>query len=1316
MTPNLRHPVSRPRSLQGQILDCAEGLQTSQDIFEEIFVEDQTCSTCRPDHTTSVKMSSSSKNPFRKRPRSKSEKIDKPPKTTFNDLATAYSSIRGGEPAGFSKSSPTSRIRIISIYIIPSNSFLLDTPLPSSPLPAHQRPKIRRSRSFSQFTTEMSLSDGNAFIPFYQIGSLDSKFPSKSESPVQEKFAVPPSRLHMSWSAFAAAHPHLTEQELGEIKAAWPNLPQEYFGNVNEPTSNTPRSTGSAPSSARRRSASLRALDFPSQFNESLSDPFVDCLSGSTTGRGYTSGEIPVSPGTNGSEVFMSSPLHQVTTLEGEDAAGDSLPQGSDSYDWSPRPSDEVISTLPYQPRTPRVPHNTPNLLPTLPPDLSLPPSPPSGVPRNTPHINVDPSFTTFERSGSYGQTRNLLELNSSSPRMPRGVSRDTHSFLSSSPQVGTSSDEPRNEKLRPGADSQHDIGLDSSSKSLARVSWISSDGSRGSRMLSDQETQELQDRIRKGFEMRSLSSKRSSTGEPALGFYTEEFQHTGSLSVSYPEELDSFVNQESNDSVVYCMGPAGHKCDATCPYIISLRTQEARRAARTYAGPSQEIEPHSSSLEHKLSEEIEDDDWVTEALSQPAGYHDHNEKTKGAGSSLADNSDIGNLSSPRRRPLPLRTPLVHPAHPRYAHTYSVLKDKKSGEDVLIPEYKYGGAAFPYRNVATTPLSNAPKYQHPKPLSKEHTNPFTSSPPSLNSVIRRADIQRQPLSSAENCSMVAHDSRSHIEEEYVAHRRTSPTYQPPFSEMAMKDGERDISHASFQGFSTDALNTKGWFQQAYDGPLNRHHELTVVNSRANRVSPDLETGLMRGSSLGMKRETGSSLADNSSPGVNFSSSSAHQPSSPVAKASPSIRTPQPIAVRPSFFEYSPVSPFSQSPSLRSPQAPALTTPEKLDTITSTLPPSATHTVKTLNTFHRRTHDGISGSLDSTHDDFFERIRNHPVTRDSSIYEDYDYDLDQVSPVVSGFASTELDKHRQDLVEHSLLQRAPSPVKKRRHTAPLEKFSIEEPPATYQGQKKPAFPFVVEITNTASKLLERTTWDNQLKTRSAACRQKVREKMAAMDNSQYYAVNETPPVPPSPVAEAHPPNTQQLFPNGHLEVDSSAESDSRTYRAVVQPKDMRDQARVEEWVNLRAATDPSPTQVNADRKMNEYLRKTRGPRVTRSIPRRPREEIFEPGRAIARAESPHLHPSPRQLRENRANELNDRHHYISGLVFTVCVVFPPFALIYGYGYADGIMAMQTDGELLGFHEGYKKAAIWWGWGGCVAIFAVIIFFFVWYNAR
>lgn len=1123
----------------------------------------------------------------------------------------------------------------------------------------------------------------------------------------------------MSWSAFAAAHPHLTEQELGEIKSAWPNLPPEYFGNVNEPTPNTPRSTGSAPGSARRRSASLRALDFPSQFNECLSDPFVDRLSSSTTSRGYTSGEMPVSPCANGSEVFMSSPLHQVTTLEDENAAGDSLPQRSDSYDWSPRPSDEVTSALPHQPRTPRVPHNTRNLPPTLPPDLSLPPSPPSGVPRRAPQINVDPSFTTFERSGSYGQTRNLLELDSSSPRMLRGVSRDARSFLSSSPQVGTSSDEARNENLRLRDDSQHDLGPDSSSRSLARVSWISSDGSRGSRMLSDQETQELQDRIRKGFEMRSLSSKRSSTGEPALGFYTEEFQHTGSLSVSYPEEeLDSFVNQESNDSVVYCMGPAGHKCDATCPYIISLRTQEARRAARTYEGPPQEIEPHSSSLEHKLSEEIEDDDWVTEALSQTAGNHDHNGKTKGAGSSLADNSDIGNLSSPRRRPLPLRTPLVHPAHPRYAHTYSVLKDKKSGEDVLVPEYRYGGAAFPYRNVATTPLPSAPKYQHPTPLSKEHTNPFTSSPPSLNSATRRADIRRQALSSAENCSIVAHDSRSHVEEDYVTHRGMRPTYQPPFSGMTMKDGERDISHSSFQGFDTDALNTKGWFQQAYDGPLNRYHELTAVNSRANRVSPDLEIGLMRGSSLGMKRETGSSLADNSSPGVNFSSSSAYRPPSPVAKASPFIWTPQPIAVRPAFSEHSPVSPFSQPTFLRSQQALALTTPEKLGITTSTLPPSATQTVKTLNTFHRRTHDGISGSLDSTHDDFFERIRNHPVTRDSSIYEDYDYDLDQVSPVASGFASTDLDKHRQDLVEHSLLQRAPSPVKKRRHTAPLEKFTIEEPPATYQAQKKTAFPFVTDITNTASKLLERTTWDNQLKTRSAACRQKVQEKMAAMDNNQYYAVNETPPVPPSPVAETHPPNAQQPLPNGYLEVDSGAETDSRTppYRAVVQPEDMRDQARVEEWVNLRAATDPSPTQVNADREMNDYLRNTRGPRVARPIPRRPREEIVEPGRAIARAESPHLHPSPRQLRENQAKELNDRHHYISGLVFIVCVVFPPFALIYGYGYADGIVAMQTDGELLGFHEGYKKAAVWWGWGACVALFAVIIFFFIWYNAR
>ncbi|MCJ1350220.1 MAG: hypothetical protein MMC33_000201 [Icmadophila ericetorum] len=1276
LTPNPPDHAFHSQHVQDQSSNNPEVLQSSHGISLETPVEDRVQTGRLPDHATSAKMSSTSKNPFRRRPRSQSEKAEKQPKATFNDLASAYISIRGGAPTGFSKSSP------------------INTSLPSPPSASYQRPAGRRSHSFSVHTLDISPSERKALAPLSQIGSLDSHLHSESGSPVKEKAGIPPSKFHMSWSAFAAAHPHLTKEELIKIKAAWPDLSPEYFGTVNKLTPESPRRSDSHSLGSRRRSASLRALDFPSQFNECLSDPFVERNSGSSTRRSHMSNKIPPSPGVDASEVFVSSPLHQVTTLEHELAALDSSPRESGFYDWSPRPSDEVIGAMSRQPRTPRIPHNIPIMPPTMPPNLSLPPSPPSDVPRHGPLINVHPSFTTFERSDSYGQTRNLLELDSSSPHMPRGTSNGTHSFLSSGLQLGTSSDESRNENLRPHNNLQRDLEQNSSTRSLARVSWVSSDGSRSSRMLSDQETKELQSRIRQGLELENrLSSKRSSNEEATFGFYTEEFQHTGSLSVSYPEEeVESSINRESNDSVVHCMGPAGHRCDASCPYMISLRTQEARRVARTYEGPSQDTVPHSNSLEHKLSEEIEDDDWITEALSQPAGFQERGVQAKFAGSSIADTSDPGNLSPPRRRPLRLRSPLVHPAHPRYAHTYSVLKDKKSGEDVLVPEYKYGGAAFPYRNVATTPLANASKYQHPAPLSKEHTNPFTSSPPSLDSTNWRADNLHQPLSPTADCSMVAHDSRSCVGERFVAHRGR-PLYQSPFSRMAMKDGERDISHSSFQGFGADTLNTKGWFQQAYDGPLNKDHNIPAANSREHGVSPEPGTGLMEASIRGIKRDTGSSLADNSNLGSQFSNSSAHQATSPIANSSRFLGTPTAIAVRQAAFNHSPVSPCSQPwpRNLRSPQSLTLVTPEKPGT--NALPPNAAQTMKTPKSLHRRTHDGISGSIDSTADEFFERIRNHPIHRDSSIYEeDYEYDLDQVSPIASGFTSSDLDRHRRDLVEHSLLQRDPSPVKKRRHTAPLEKFTIEEPPATYHGRKKVASPCETDFT------LDRANWDRQLKTRSIACRQKVQERMAAIDNQQYYTVNETSPVPLSPTTR-------------------TTETDYKNppYRAVVQPDDMEDQVMMEAWVNFRAATDPSPAQVELDRKMNDTLRDTRGPPIALPTSHRPHEEIAEAGRISARAESPHLYPSLRQLRENRAKELNDRQHTFSGLFFCLAFVFPPFALIYGHGFADGIMAIYTNGELPGFHETWKKLAVWYGWGSCTAIFALTIFFFVCYSS-
>ena len=91
------------------------------------------------------------------------------------------------------------------------------------------------------------------------------------------------------------------------------------------------------------------------------------------------------------------------------------------------------------------------------------------------------------------------------------------------------------------------------------------------------------------------------------------------------------------------------------------------------------------------------------------------------------------------------------------------------------------------------------------------------------------------------------------------------------------------------------------------------------------------------------------------------------------------------------------------------------------------------------------------------------------------------------------------------------------------------------------------------------------------------------------------------------------------------------------------------------------------------------------------------------RPIARVESPHLYRIPHLP----SNPMRQRQEELSKFWLPIFCVIPPFALIYGHGYADPIIRMQTNGEIETFAETSKTGARYWGYSGTPLVIAVIV---------
>lgn len=274
---------------------------------------------------------------------------------------------------------------------------------------------------------------------------------------------------------------------------------------------------------------------------------------------------------------------------------------------------------------------------------------------------------------------------------------------------------------------------------------------------------------------------------------------------------------------------------------------------------------------EEDIEEEADEGgDWVTVGGSTNFGTRSRLYRDT-TGSSIADNSSRGSLSPehrdlagspdrPRRGLLsPVEEVFQHPADDRYIHSYRMRDATPEGDSILLPAYDFrGGAGFPNRNALTPPriseLFADKTYQHPVPLSKQHVNPFKSSPPPVvtEKTLFNTRSPLIPLQKDFEASPVVRSVKA-----------MGPTVpNDSFSSSIWKD---TFNQHHEQG-EAQLPTAEGSFAK-----------MTILGPKINITGTPEGTGM---------RQVGSSIADASSPGQMWSSSPYRNATSPIDRIEP----------------------------------------------------------------------------------------------------------------------------------------------------------------------------------------------------------------------------------------------------------------------------------------------------------------------------------------------------------------------------------------------------------------------------------------------
>ena len=301
--------------------------------------------------------------------------------------------------------------------------------------------------------------------------------------------------------------------------------------------------------------------------------------------------------------------------------------------------------------------------------------------------------------------------------------------------------------------------------------------------------------------------------------------------------------------------------------------------------------------------------DWETVSARTEAGSPSFDRIAFEAktGSSLADTSDSGSLSLSKEtlhpsRGMKLHPVTQHPVLPRQNHSFMLLKNSQTGDLVQVPQYQYaiGQRSLPDNNASTQLASRvraASTYQHPSPLRIEHRHPFTSSLAIVHS--------------ASSSATKSHSNYVVTEQKHLDSDLSSLEQSESIQEIKETEGQ-NLLYKTTQDTSNvrEHVVDNEYIMESEEHSHRSSAWLSTVSEAASR-EPSLPgngitfTGILAGAGKGMvnntpgregKQEVGSSLADASSPGADFSSSPAPLASSPIqhANASPLLGQGFPI--------------------------------------------------------------------------------------------------------------------------------------------------------------------------------------------------------------------------------------------------------------------------------------------------------------------------------------------------------------------------------------------------------------------------------------
>ncbi|KAI4136087.1 MAG: hypothetical protein LQ347_000077 [Umbilicaria vellea] len=904
------------------------------------------------------------------------------------------------------------------------------------------------------------------------------------------------------------------------------------------------------------------------------------------------------------------------------------------------------------------LPHQAPGQgtsanLPSPAPMFSLPQSPPPCFQRRVSPVVPDNSSTMDDcsrSSGSYGHTRNLLEM--SSPQRPEQQLRASSASGRASPEVNQ-----------------------------YRVSLLSSDGSLHSRPLSLRQARSLEAEIISHLRHLSDISTQSGHGsevEPPNDHYTCH----GRLSVDFFDDLNDMIedlgpggNQSSSShdclsrSGSYNLNAPNSGRSGRPGFYHDILTSKTRNGSPDpVRGRTRGCETQYNSIGGSVSgtdsvgtisdvhmyddaRVDEDKDWETVAESR--NFSRLNTQAimgrQQTGSSLADYSDSGSLSLPKLAPLFSDRVVQHPPHPRYApRSFGLLRDKQSGELVLMPEYTFtDGAGLPQLNALAPPTANGAlnnPYQHPAPLSRDHAHPFNSSPPLMSpgrSVPReegsvhafRGGDERNELG-LEILSSLKYTKK----DTYLAHELQSPVKVPESSYLPVKDGQRDVSLGTFGDGGIDgSFGSSAWLSTQDDAASVDCRNLpfrggilskkTVLGRKANLV------GTPNGAAA---QEIGSSLVDDTKPGLISSPSPNHHFS-----ASP----------------YAPLAPLAEPTSSRS---------------------------KLAKSYCKGTVDGTVESTDiAAASDIYDRIRNNAIHHSSDLCDENEaFNTPQLN-----IHPIQIQKHRQHLIDHSLLPWTPSSSSAGSAHIPTP-LNYAKNQNDRNMEKLPGTTAYDTIGTTLTSFSPSISGANA---RMRSPHRYVLSQDDAFDARKLMSFNETAPLsPPMPALQLRKLSKQQPK-SGLLGWKKQRLEEGEAYpmqSLKARPSRRHGGNALDIEVAMtdgEASGSQAPVLFGPDK------------------PVRLQHHLRLDGHSIIRAESPHLYRIPRPTTQAMIR----RQRELSIMVLCLCFLCPPTLIIYGHGLMDGVMEWLTHGQINTFRPRDKTAALVIGYGGSVALFVGLI---------